>query len=788
MCPSLNGGLFDVHDLERDNPDISIPDAAFEWVLAFFDGYRWHLDERPDRDDNEINPDVLGYIFEKYVNQKQMGAYYTKENITGYISRNTVVPFLLDAAREGVPVAFGPDGGVWRLLQEDPDRYIYPAVGHGIAWDAREAENPKLLNASFELPADIADGISDVSKRGGWNVPAPEDYALPTETWREVVARRTRYAEVRAKLASGEVQEVNDLVTLNLDIERFAKDVIAQSEGPELLRAFWHALYGNQERTQIGISVLDPTCGSGTFLFAALNILEPLYTDCLEGMRGFLGDAERSERKRSSEHLGDFRRILEQADEHPSERYFILKSIVLNNLYGVDIMEEAVEICKLRLFLKLVAQLESYDQIEPLPDIDFNVRAGNTLVGFTSLEAVRQAMTVMPNGQHRQVFPDDQEALDRINEEAEIANAAFNQFRWQQTMLGEEVTSKDKQALRDRLRSLDDELDRLLAAEYAVNPSKPAAYGAWRTSHQPFHWFVEFYGIMSRGGFDVVIGNPPYVSRQKVSESYTTMEFQTAGCPDIYATVVERSVNVCRTDGRTSMIVPLSLGFSSGFTSLRSFLYEECDSLWFSSFGRIPSALFSFDTRVRNTIYLARKSSKSPKRSFTTRLYRWFGSQRPVLFDGLSYAPFSPSAFGGLIPKLSSFRLLQEFESLLEGSSYRLQNELTPARQGHHLHFKQTAYNWLTFCVDQPPVYDADNGLIPQTGYGAGIFRDASIRDASMLFLNGKLAFVWWIAIGDDFHLTLSNFVSAPIGPGPAFQPPEEPIDCPFAGLERRDE
>ena len=68
-------------------------------------------------------------------------------------------------------------------------------------------------------------------------------------------------------------------------------------------------------------------------------------------MRGFLGDAERSERKRSPEHLGDFRRILEQVDRHPSEHYFILKSIVLNNLYGVDIMEEAVEICKLRLFL-----------------------------------------------------------------------------------------------------------------------------------------------------------------------------------------------------------------------------------------------------------------------------------------------------------------------------------------------------------------------------------------------------------------------------------------------------
>ena len=124
--PFLNGGLFDVHDLERDYPDISIPDEAFERVFDFFDGYRWHLDERPRREDNEINPDVLGYIFEKYVNQKQMGAYYTKEDITGYIGRNTVIPFLFDAAKKECPVAFGPDGGVWRLLRDDPDRYNLP--------------------------------------------------------------------------------------------------------------------------------------------------------------------------------------------------------------------------------------------------------------------------------------------------------------------------------------------------------------------------------------------------------------------------------------------------------------------------------------------------------------------------------------------------------------------------------------------------------------------------------------------------------------------------------------
>ena len=600
--PFLNGGLFDVHDLERANPDIAIPDAAFERVFDFFDDYRWHLDERPYREDNEINPDVLGYIFEKYVNQKQMGAYYTKEDITGYISRNTVIPFLFDAARKECPVAFGPDGGVWRLLREDPDRYIYPAVGHGVTW----------------------------------NAPAPDDQALPTETWREVVARRTRYHEVRNRLASGEVQEVNDLITLNLDVERFARDVIAQSEGPELLRAFWNALYGNRERSNTGISVLDPTCGSGAFLFAALNVLEPLYTACLEGMRGFLDDAERSERKRSPEHLGDFHRILEQVDKHPSERYFILKSIVLNNLYGVDIMEEAVEICKLRLFLKLVAQLESYDQIEPLPDIDFNVRAGNTLVGFTSLDAVRQAMTVKPNGQHRQVFPEDQAALARIEEEAEIASAAFNQFRWQQILDSDDshITAEHKAELRDRLGKLDDELDSLLATEYGVDLKKAAAYDAWRVSHRPFHWFVEFYGIMNTGGFDVVIGNPPYVEYSKVKDDYTIRDYVTESCGNLYAHTMERSVVLMNPQGRFSFITPISLTAAQRMAVLQKYLFEHSSTIWLSNFALRPAALFP-GVMQRNTICITQKGKGGD--AYTTDYMTWYADERPVLFHKLSY-------------------------------------------------------------------------------------------------------------------------------------------------------
>ena len=291
--PYLNGGLFDVHELEKSDrygSDIQIPDEAFERVFDYFDQYQWHLDERPLRADNEINPDVLGYIFEKYINQKQMGAYYTKEDITEYISKNTVLPFLFDDARPKCEVAFeNPKGPtVWNLLRDDPDRYIYSAVRHGADLPLPEEISVGLNPPTLHEP--VGEGpVKTLDLRKDWNKPASTEFGLPTETWREVVARRTRYEEIKAKLAGGEVREIDELITLNLDIRQFTQDVIENCEGPELLRALWNAI----EK----ISVLDPTCGSGAFLFAALNILESLYEVCLDRMEAFVEDAELSGEK-----------------------------------------------------------------------------------------------------------------------------------------------------------------------------------------------------------------------------------------------------------------------------------------------------------------------------------------------------------------------------------------------------------------------------------------------------------------------------------------------------------
>jgi hypothetical protein len=433
--PYLNGGLFEPHALEFDGHTIQIADAAFEGVFAFFDQYEWTLDTRPieEADGKEINPDVLGHIFEKYINQKQMGAYYTKEDITDYITKNTVVPWLFQNAITFDKVAFEPGGYVWRLLSERPDDYIYKSVRHG-------TESP--------LPDNIAAGITDVAKRTDWNKTAPREFGLPTEIWREVVARRERYAAIRAKAEGGEITRIEDFITHNLDIRQFARDVIQYAESPDLVRAFWKGISS--------IKILDPACGSGAFLFAALNIQYDLYDACLERMEQFVASAPDSGGGRAQV-FSDFRTVLAQVAQHPNRDYFIYKSIIIANLYGVDIMDEAVEICKLRLFLKLAAQLESVDQIEPLPDIDFNIRAGNTLIGYTSIADVRKATEAKG-------FDFDDRA-GKIEAAAQDLDQAFRLFREQQTKLHGGILADHKVELRERLGALEDQLDRFLAKD-----------------------------------------------------------------------------------------------------------------------------------------------------------------------------------------------------------------------------------------------------------------------------------------------------------------------------------
>ena len=705
--PYLDGGLFQEHQVEKLNgKNIQIEDAAFDNLFSFFDEYNWHLDERPLRADNEINPDVLGYIFEKYINQKQMGAYYTKEDITEYISKNTIIPFLFDQAQKKCKIAFEGEQSIWRLLEEEPDRYIYDAVKKGVELD---------------LPEEIAVGIKSVSKRTEWNKPASPEYALPTEIWREVVARRQRYKEVYGKLARGEIGSINELITYNIDIRQFAQDVIENCKGPELLRAIYYTIAGripdksNQE-FQPGMSVLDPTCGSGAFLFAALNILEPLYEACLDRMQVFLDELESSGQKHRSDKFGDFRKILERIEQRPNRRYFILKSIILNNLYGVDIMEEATEICKLRLFLKLVAQVDSVDKIEPLPDIDFNIRAGNTLVGFATRDEVKVAITTSEAGKLKQgklQFGEYVETLNKLEEKAQGVEQLFNLFREQQTELGGVVTSSDKQALTKRLKELENELDRYLAFEYGINQSNirdikeyEKRFRQWRESHQPFHWFIEFYGIMEKSGFDVIIGNPPYVEYTKIRDTYTIQGFKTMSCSNLYAFCCERASLLKNSHGRFGMILPNSSISANKMAPLQEIFCNNRHFTWISNFAWRPSKLFEGADMLLAIIITA--SNQESNNTFGSRYYKWYSEYRDFLFNNISFCNVSQWIQSGTIPKLPDPIFGSILQKLFGKSQHKtLHNQFSDKTEKHFLFYFRAVQYWIKI-LDIEPIFEED--------------------------------------------------------------------------------
>jgi hypothetical protein len=719
--PYLNGGLFLKHQIEElHGKGIEIPDKAFDRIFTFFEEYDWHLDDRPTRKGNEINPDVLGYVFEKYINQKEMGAYYTKEDITEYISKNTIIPALFDMARKSCRIAFeGEHSPVWRLLKDDPDRYIHAAMLRGM---------------ETALPERIATGLADVSKRDEWNKAAEPQVALPTETWREVVGRRSRCEEIRKKLVAGEIRSINDLITYNLDIRRFAEEVIANCEGPELLRAFYKAVRS--------ISVLDPACGSGAFLFAALNILERLYDTCLVRMQAFVDDLDRSGEKHSPEKFKDFRETLVEMNDkarHPSPRYFILKSIILNNLYGVDIMEEATEICKLRLFLKLVAQVNPGEKIEPLPDIDFNIRAGNTLIGFATEAELNRILGSK--------LDFDNKCAD-IKERAQLAELAYERFREMQVSDGltHDGFAAAKADVQKRLIELRSELDAYLSGDYRVPARDRAALKRWRESHRPFHWFVEFYGIMQQRGFAVVMGNPPYRELREVTE-YNIRGLSTTDTKNLYAPMLERWLQLCDSGAYMGAIVPVSSISTEGYSSLQKIEFRlPCH---ISSFDDRPSRLFDGLEHIRLSIHLVRNSAVNAPAIFASECLRWSSEEREQLFSRVQYQSVQPTLLPSSLPKIS-----RDIESSILKKMWADTQSIgmQEFRQGEQVvYYSRKMASFLQVLDFVPKVLDGKGKLRPPSEFKELRFSSQPEARVAFCVLNSTL-FRWFINVFSDFR------------------------------------
>ena len=195
------------------------------------------------------------------------------------------------------------------------------------------------------------------------------------------------------------------------------------------------------------VSILDPACGPGAFLIAALDTLSGIYEAITSSMATMCDP-----------YLAHW---LEQAHiERDNLTCSIKKKIIGENLFGVDIMEEAVVMAKLHLYHALVSSMQDADEVEPLTAIDFNIRTGNALIGLLHLG--EDATQRHPSFLNRILF-------DEFNR----LGVKYEQSTWdcEKQSHGKSVqralTIEDIEALR------------------------------------PFHWGYEFPHVMNeRGGFD----------------------------------------------------------------------------------------------------------------------------------------------------------------------------------------------------------------------------------------------------------------------------------------------
>ena len=718
--PYLNGGMFDVHQIERDYENIDIKDEAFISLFEFFDKWRWHLDTRVTASGRDINPDVLGYIFEQYINDRaQMGAYYTKEDITEYIGRNTIIPYLLDAVAKKYPEAFELHGPFQSFIRKSGDDYIYDAIKKGV-------HEP--------LPDDIARGVDTkapylLERRKFWNNPTPINIGLPTEIWRETIERRNHYENIVQKLSTGEICRVNDFITFNLNTPSLIYDFLNTTDDKKFIEVFYGEL--------LKITILDPTCGSGAFLFAALNLLEPLYEVCISRMEEFNALDKNAFKEQLSEIKNKYRSNIQ---------YFIYKSIILRNLYGVDIMAEAVEIAKLRLFLKMVAVVEVDKRadnlgLDPLPDVDFNIRCGNALIGYAN----KHAIDIDLHGDDANIFL-VHESEERINNQLEVVAETYREFRNKQLAICDpsETYKKAKISLTDALQKLNDELN-----GHMFKASGLKSYEKWANDYKPFHWISEFYQIIEEGGFDVIIGNPPYVVYSEKTFSYKIHSYETLSCGDLYAYVIERSTQITRPNCGFGMIVPISIVSTDGFAPLRHLLVNNGFKLWFSNYAMRPAKLFD-GAEKHLSIFVGLRGSKPE--IFSSKYHRWYTEQRINLFKSISYVqlPTSITDKWDSYPKLGN-RI--EISIWLKMQKDKAMSYSTLKNSPFFLYHTRKLRYFVQFLDVAPIIYNEDGSIRETSELKKICFISDDKRYAAIAVYLSTLFFWFFISLSDCRNL-----------------------------------
>ncbi|HEB8411170.1 TPA: Eco57I restriction-modification methylase domain-containing protein [Campylobacter jejuni] len=403
------------------------------------------------------------------------------------------------------------------------------------------------------------------------------------------------------------------------------------------------------------IKICDPAVGSGHFLVSALNVMLSIYDELNLFDEEFYLEVQNDEiliTGRKGEFIEYKRPSTPKDKAHliQQELFHTKKDIIENNLFGVDINPNSCEITKLRLWIELLKHSfyqsfddENYHDLKTLPNIDINIKCGNSLVSYFE---TGKSLNHYPNikermGKYKRIVKDYKEGFytdkSHINQEIKNLKISFKNFCFADKFKKEMKSFNDKCEKYSKkygnFLAVDDEnlkffvsanltlfdFDEKEATKEFANLKKEYDNIFNLESNHPFEWRFEFPEILDDDGnfkgFDLIIGNPPYIRQEELKElkPHLAKNYKVyKGTSDIYTYFYELGFNVLKDNGVLSYITSNKYTRAGYGEALREFLLKNVKFLEYTDLNGIKV----FDSATVDTSILCFEKSKSKDNKF----------------------------------------------------------------------------------------------------------------------------------------------------------------------------
>ncbi|EAI4736910.1 Eco57I restriction-modification methylase domain-containing protein [Campylobacter jejuni] len=403
------------------------------------------------------------------------------------------------------------------------------------------------------------------------------------------------------------------------------------------------------------IKICDPAVGSGHFLVSALNVMLSIYDELNLFDEEFYLEVQNDEiliTGRKGEFIEYKRPSTPKDKAHliQQELFHTKKDIIENNLFGVDINPNSCEITKLRLWIELLKHSfyqsfddENYHDLKTLPNIDINIKCGNSLVSYFE---TGKSLNHYPNikeriNKYKRIVKDYKEGFytdkSHINQEIKNLKISFKNFCFADKFKKEMKSFNDKCEKYSKkygnFLAVDDEnlkffvsanltlfdFDEKEATKEFANLKKEYDNIFNLESNHPFEWRFEFPEILDDDGnfkgFDLIIGNPPYIRQEELKElkPHLAKNYKVyKGTSDIYTYFYELGFNVLKDNGVLSYITSNKYTRAGYGEALREFLLKNVKVLEYTDLNGIKV----FDSATVDTSILCFEKSKSKDNKF----------------------------------------------------------------------------------------------------------------------------------------------------------------------------